>query len=85
SAPAVVVYAKQLPPPATGRVYQVWLEGGGVVRNVGTFAPDANQRAWALLGPQSALPNPETVFITEEPLPSSPQPSGPEVLRARFP
>lgn len=84
SEPAVVVYAKQLPLLAAGQVYQVWLQGDGVVISVGTFVPDANRRAWALLGPGGTLPTPEVIFITEEPESGSQQPSGSMVLRAAF-
>lgn len=85
SEPAVVVYAKQLPQLAPGRVYQVRLQGGGAVVGVGSFVPDANNRAWALLGPQAVLPTPEAIFITEEPASGSPQPSGEALLYASFP
>lgn len=83
--PAVLVYAKKLPTLAAGRVYQVWLQGDGNAIAVGTFRPDVNDRAWAILQPPVALPQPQTIFITEEPTPGSTQPSGTEMLRAGFP
>lgn len=85
SGSAVVVYAKQLPLPKSGYVYQTWLQGDGSIISVGTFVPDANNRVWALLGPQGSLPTPATIFITEEPAAGSLQPSSPAVLRATFP
>jgi len=84
-AAAVVVYAKELPPLAAGRVYQVWLQGEGVLRAVGTFQPDQNDRAWALLQTAAPLPKPEAIFISDEPAPGSAAPIGPELLRASFP
>jgi len=85
SAPAVVIYARQLPQPATGRVYEAWLQSGDAVQRLGTLKPDANGRAWALLQPDTTLPPPDAIFVTEEPVAGGLQPAGPELLRAAFP
>ncbi len=85
SAPAVVVYARDLPPLAEGRIYQAWLQSAGVLHSLGSFTPDANGRVWAFLQPAAALPSPDAIFVTEEPAATSTLPTGPELLRASFP
>ena len=75
-----VLSLSNLPPAASGRVYQAWLRHEGSWRSLGTAVPDAAGRARILAqGPASAAPA-EALEVTLEPKGGSVAPSGPLVI-----
>lgn len=72
--------AHNLPQPAAGRTYQLWLVTAGAKISAGTFAPGVNGeavvRAVYALG-RDAL---KAVAVTDEPAGGVPQPTGPFVV-----
>ncbi|MDQ5853811.1 MAG: anti-sigma factor [Chloroflexota bacterium] len=84
SAPALVLYVKNLPPLPSGQVYQIWLMQRGQALSLGTFTVDQDGRAWQLIQPPAPVMAPQRISITIEPVGGSAQPTGPEYLGNRF-
>ncbi|WP_410651487.1 anti-sigma factor domain-containing protein [Amycolatopsis sp. cmx-4-54] len=74
----IVVLAGELPSPAPGKAYQVWLIGASGVHSAGLLAPDGPHRTRPVL---ADLPGGiDRVGITAEPAGGSPAPTVPAVV-----
>jgi anti-sigma-K factor RskA len=83
-APALALYARDLPVLPGGRTYQTWWVQNDQTISVDTFTPGPDGRAWRLVQPQASLAPPQRIFVTEEPAGGSPQPSDQVVLQVDF-
>ncbi len=81
---SAVLMCTGLPPPEEGRVYQVWLTGGGKVASAGTFKTWSSGTYDFLVHPSEGLAPYNRLRVTVEPEGGSSAPSGRDVMRARF-
>ncbi|HEX9370438.1 MAG TPA: anti-sigma factor [Roseiflexaceae bacterium] len=71
--------AQQLPPLASGQVYQVWLLRTGEQASGGTFEAHSGN-GWALIHTDEPIFNYNAIVVTVEPFGGSAAPAGPRVL-----
>ena len=73
----LLVAADQLPVPPPGRVYQVWLIGGGAPVSAGMLGTPRTGRGMLIAPPPGGIPSgPVTVAVTDEPPGGLPAPTG---------
>jgi anti-sigma-K factor RskA len=76
----LMLFVQDLPPPAPGKTYQLWVIVEGKPVSLGIF--DVGKEGRARLGAEKLpeLRGPITIAVTEEPAGGVPQPTGPMVL-----
>ncbi len=73
----LLVAADQLPVPPPGRIYQVWLIGGGAPVSAGVLGSPRSGRGMLIAPPPGGIaPGPVTVAVTDEPPGGLPAPTG---------
>ncbi len=76
----MVFTTTDLPPPPTGRVYQVWVVTAQAPVSAGLLTPDASGRATAVFQTPPDIPAPVAVAVTLEPAGGVPAPTGEKYL-----
>jgi anti-sigma-K factor RskA len=76
----LMLFVRDLPPPAAGKTYQLWVIVEGKPVSLGIF--DVGAQGSARMGAEKLpeLRGPITIAVTEEPAGGVPQPTGPMVL-----
>jgi anti-sigma-K factor RskA len=73
----LLIVADQLPMPPPGRIYQVWVIGGGKPVSAGLLGEQGSGRGMLIVPPPAAVaPGTVTVAVTDEPPGGLPAPSG---------
>ena len=73
----LLIVANDLPMPPPGRIYQVWVIGGGKPLNAGLLGEQGAGRGMLIAPPPSGVaPGTVTVAVTDEPPGGLPAPSG---------
>ena len=73
----LLIVADQLPTPPPGRVYQVWIIGGGMPVSAGLLGEQSGGRGMLIAPPpRGVVPGTVTVAVTDEPPGGLPAPSG---------
>jgi anti-sigma-K factor RskA len=73
----LLIVADQLPTPPPGRVYQVWVIGGGMPVSAGLLGEQGSARGMLIAPPpRGVVPGTVTVAVTDEPPGGLPAPSG---------
>jgi anti-sigma-K factor RskA len=76
----LMLFVRDLPPPAPGKTYQLWVIVEGKPVSLGIFDVGAEGRARMGAEKLPELRGPITIAVTEEPAGGVPQPTGPMVL-----
>jgi anti-sigma-K factor RskA len=74
----VVIDARNVPMPAVGRTFQLWLvpkAGKGAPISMGLYMPDANGNVLTVAGPPQNVGDMAALAVTDEPNGGSPQPT----------
>jgi anti-sigma-K factor RskA len=79
-----VIFLEEVPPPAPGTVYQLWLLEGAGPSSAGTVQVDESGAGWLVVQADDTLQRYAGVAVTIEPAPGRSSPSGPFVARATF-
>jgi anti-sigma-K factor RskA len=73
----LLIVADQLPTPPPGRIYQVWIIGGGMPVSAGLLGEQSSGRGMLIAPPpRGVVPGTVTVAVTDEPAGGLPAPSG---------